>query len=165
MKQFKPITWLFGIIALVALLAACSSSPAPEGTLETEASTAYTLLYNRTTGASAFGSINSAGAYTNLANPSFSKNWSQVVRTPNGIFFYNAGNGAARFGRFSTAGVYTNLVTYPAGTFLTGWTHIVNTPNGVFFYRKSDGTAAFGSFDRDGFYTEIQSFFATLPVK
>ena len=29
MKQFKPIAWLFGIIALLALLAACSSSPAP----------------------------------------------------------------------------------------------------------------------------------------
>jgi hypothetical protein len=57
-------------------LAACSSSPVPvaEKTLETEASTAYTLLYNRTTGASAFGTIDMSGVYPNIANPSFSRN-------------------------------------------------------------------------------------------
>lgn len=156
--KHRRFIYLWSFIALVALLAACSSSPMPvaEETLEPEATTtAYILAYSKYDGHATYYTFDLTGAYTPVANLSFSSGWTQIVKVPYGLFFYNANTGAAAFGRLNTRGVYTQLVTYPAGSFWTGWTHIINMPSGVFFYRASDGVAYLGTFDQNGNFITI----------
>jgi hypothetical protein len=159
MKHFKYFSQLLGCVALVVLFAACSSTPAPsvEETLEAEATSAYTLSYNKYSGEASVRVFDTTGAYTTLRNLSFSSGWTEIVKVPYGVFFYNATSGAAAFGRFSTTGSYRQLATYPAGSFWTGWTHIVNTPNGVLFYRASDGVTYLGKFDQNGNFISVNA--------
>ena len=80
----------------------------------------------------------------------------QIVNTPNGVFFYNGTTGAAVFGEFDIDGNYEQTNNNP-GSFSTGWSQIVNTPNGVFFYRSATGVGAFGRFDVNGTYLQTNS--------
>jgi hypothetical protein len=157
MKHFNHLTQFLGFIALAILFAACSTTPAPRGeeTLETQATSAYTLSYSKYSGEASVRVFDTTGAYTTLRDLSFSSGWTEIVKVPYGVFFYNATSGAAAFGKFSTTGVYSQLATYPAGSFWTGWTHIVNTPNGVLFYRASDGVTYLGKFDQNGNFITV----------
>jgi hypothetical protein len=144
---------------LVVFLAACSSSPVPQDTLESEAALSYTLFY-KANGSAIFGTFDTAGQYTNVKTYSdFTTNWTHIVRVGGGVLFYRASDGLGTYARFNTDGTYTELNSSIA--FSPNWTHIIHIPsaNVIFFYRASDGVAVSGRFNATtGAFISLRDF-------
>jgi hypothetical protein len=152
-------TAYFTIWFSLLLLAACSSNPAPQDTLETEATISYSLFY-KANGTAAFGIFDTLGNYTNVKSYSnFTKNWTHILKVGGGVLFYRASDGLADYARFNADGTYTELNA--SITFDPNWTHIIQVPstNVIFFYRASDGLAATGRFNQaTGAFIPLRDF-------
>jgi streptogramin lyase len=78
---------------------------------------------------------------TSFKTSAYSKGWTHIVNTPNGILWYNSQTGAGAVGQFDSAGNYTNTKVL---NFSAGWTHIVSTSEGIIWYNAKTGSAVVG---------------------
>ncbi len=74
---------------------------------------------------------------------SFTKGWTHVVETSNGVLFYRASDGLQVMTDITAAGA-VNTRSNTVKTLRRGWTHIVSVNDDILFYDAVNGDAAVG---------------------